>query len=72
MPWIACVSMFHSTLPLVSEKSPFAGVCTTCTGTCGKPFSLSNWCRSLMTVSVAPLPRIATEALLPISLGGSW
>ena len=25
MPWIACMSMFHSMLPLVSEKSPPAG-----------------------------------------------
>ncbi len=72
MPWIACMSMFHSSLPLVSEKSPFAGVWTTWTGTWGRPFSVSNWCRSLITLSVAPLPRIATDTPLPVWAGGCW
>ena len=45
MPWIACMSMFHSMLPLVSEKLPLAGTWTTSTGTGGMPCSASKACR---------------------------
>ena len=70
MPWIACMSMFHSMLPLVSEKSPPAGTWTTSTGTGRIPCSASNACRSAITESVAPLPRMATEVPCPVTPGG--
>ena len=70
IPWMACMSMFHSMLPLVSEKLPPAGVWTTETGSAGRPCSASNACRSEITESVAPLPRIATDWPWPVTPGG--
>ena len=64
------MSMFHSMLPLVSEKLPLAGTWTTSTGSAGMPCSASKACRSAMTESVAPLPRIATDVPCPVMPGG--
>ena len=72
MPWIACMSMSHSPLPESSEKSPSAGVRMTSTGRRGRWLWSSKACRSLMTASVAPLPRMATGTPAPVISAGCW
>ena len=64
------MSMFHSMLPLVSEKSPLGGHVDHVDRERRRSRARRRTaCRSAMTESVAPLPRMATEAPWPVDAG---